>query len=66
MKKDHLSADQVTRIRLLLEQTDLTFSDIAVRMRCSKSTIGNINRRFSVRGYQGRRSRWLLNGGVST
>ena len=65
MKKDHLSEEQVSRIRMLLEQTDLTFSDIAVRMCCSKSTVGNINRRFRVRGYHGRK-RWPLSAEVST
>ncbi len=63
MKKD-LSEEQVKRIRVLLEQTDLTFSEIAVRMSCSKSTVGNINRRFTVRGYHGRK-RWLLEAAVS-
>jgi hypothetical protein len=51
------SEQEVQRIVSLLN-TDLTASQIAERMHCSRSTVISINRRFNVREYAGRRSTW--------
>ena len=55
-----LRADEVTRILRLLEETELTMKEIAVRMNCSHGAIGAINRKHSVRDYRNRRSSWMV------
>jgi hypothetical protein len=52
--------EELERIISLLRETDMTLSEIATRMRCSRSAIAAINRKFQVRDYEGRRSRWVL------
>ena len=52
--------EELERIVSLLRETDMTLSEIAMRMRCSRSAIAAINRKFQVRDYEGRRNRWVL------
>jgi hypothetical protein len=49
---------ELHRIVYLLRSTEMTIGDIAERMRCSRSAIASINRRFQVREYAGLRSIW--------
>jgi hypothetical protein len=51
---------QVHRIVSLLARTDLSLNEIAKRMGCSHSLIAAINRKYEVRDYGGRRSRWTV------
>jgi hypothetical protein len=55
-----LRADEVARIIRLLEETELTMKEIAIRMHCSHGAIGAINRKHSVRDYRNRRSTWMV------
>jgi hypothetical protein len=56
-----LSQAEVTNITRLLAYTDLTLGTIGIRMSCAKATITAINRKYGIRAYNGRRSRWDLN-----
>jgi hypothetical protein len=56
----YFTPEELKRIVLLLHETDMTLSEIAGRMRCSRSAIASINRRFSVRAYDGKRTQWVL------
>ena len=58
MQGKYLSCEQLERIKLLLQDTDLTMPEIAVRMQCSNSCIVGINRKFAIRQYRGRKSNW--------
>jgi predicted DNA-binding protein YlxM (UPF0122 family) len=51
---------ELEKIVVLLQETDLSMSDIALRMHCSRSAINGVNNRFRVRVYEGRRSRWIV------
>ena len=53
-----LSETELRRIVHLLNSTEMTISEIAQRMRCSRSAVTSINRRFQVRSYNGLRSVW--------
>jgi hypothetical protein len=53
-----LSEHEINRIQQLLAVTELSFQNIAERMDCAKSTIIAINRKYSIRSYQGRRTHW--------
>jgi hypothetical protein len=53
------SEDQLHRILSLLSSTEMTISEIAERMHCSRSAIGAINRKFRIREYAGLRSSWI-------
>jgi hypothetical protein len=53
-----LSETELRRIIHLLNSTEMTISEIAQRMGCSRSAIASINRRFRVRNYAGLRSVW--------
>ena len=55
-----LSVDEIAKIKLLLVGTDMSFSDIAVRMGCAKSSIIAINRKYQIRLYNGCRTRWTF------
>jgi hypothetical protein len=57
----YFTQGELNRIVLLLRETDMNFPDIACRMRCSRSAIAAINRKFQVRVYDGKRSQWSLN-----
>jgi predicted DNA-binding protein YlxM (UPF0122 family) len=56
-KGNYFTDDCVRRIIALLA-TDMTMSEIAERMCCSRSSIVSINRKFQVRAYAGRRTAW--------
>ena len=58
----HVSTENIQRIICLLATTEMTITEIAVRMSIHKSTISAINRRFQVRKYDGLRSRWPAQG----
>jgi len=51
---------EIERIVSLLRDSELTLSEIAARMQCSRSAIASVNQRFQVRNYQGLRSEWEL------
>ncbi len=53
-----LSENEIQRIILLLKTTELPIRDIAERMRCSRSAIAAVNRRYQIRNYSGKRSSW--------
>ena len=53
-----LSETELRRIVHLLNSTEMTISEIAQRMGCSRSAIASINRRYRVRNYAGLRSVW--------
>src|SRR5436190_14846377 len=57
----YFSKDELNRIVMLLRESDLTLPEIADRMRCSRSAVAAINRRFQVRLYAGKRSQWSVN-----
>ena len=50
---------ELQRIITLLVSTDMTYGEIALRMGCNRSAVANVNRRFQVRDYRGRRSNWV-------
>jgi hypothetical protein len=50
---------ELDRIVSLLSTTDLTISEIAERMQCSRSAVAAINRKCKIRDYAGLRSRWV-------
>jgi hypothetical protein len=54
----HFSEEEIGRIVSLLSQTELTISEIAARMRCSRSAVAAINRKWKVRTYDGLKSSW--------
>ncbi|HEY2382480.1 MAG TPA: helix-turn-helix domain-containing protein [Terriglobia bacterium] len=51
---------EIKNVISLLASTDMTITEIAERMGCSRSTIVAVNRRYQVRQYQGRRSSWVV------
>ena len=53
-----LSETELRRIIQLLNSTEMTISEIAQRMGCSRSAVASINRRYRVRNYAGLRSAW--------
>ncbi len=55
---------ELKKIVLLLQGTDMTLSEIAARMHCSRSAVAAINRKFLVRDYEGKRSQWVLSDAV--
>jgi transcriptional regulator len=59
----YFSKDEVDRIVMLLRESDMTLREIADRMRCSRSAVAAINRKFQVRVYSGKRSEWSVNCG---
>jgi hypothetical protein len=56
----YFSKDELNRIVMLLRDSDMTLPEIADRMRCSRSAVAAINRKFQVRLYGGKRSQWTL------
>jgi transposase-like protein len=56
----HFSNDELLRIVALLRATDMTLTDIAGRMGCSRNAVAVINRKFDIRLYDGNRTRWDL------
>ena len=57
----YFSEGELKRIVMLLRESDMSLPEIADRMRCSRSAVASINRKFQVRLYEGRRSQWSLN-----
>ena len=54
----YFSTDELNRILKLLRDSDLTLPEIADRMRCSRSAVAAINRKFQIRVYAGKRTQW--------
>jgi hypothetical protein len=50
----------VQRIVSLLATTDMTVTEIAQRMSCSKSAVLSINRKRQIRHYDGLHSTWRI------
>lgn len=50
----------VQRIVSLLATTDMTITEIAQRMSCSRSAVLSINRKQQIRSYEGHHSSWRL------
>jgi hypothetical protein len=61
----YFTLKEINRIVVLLRETDITLTDIASRMCCSKGAIVGVNKKFQIRAYEGKRSNWILNGGAS-
>ena len=61
----YFTPEELKRIVLLLQGTDMTLPEIAARMRCSRSAVAAVNRKFLVRDYEGKRSHWVLGGAVT-
>jgi ribosomal protein S13 len=57
----YFSKDELNRIVMLLRDSDMSLPEIADRMRCSRSAVAAINRKFQIRLYGGKRSQWTLN-----
>jgi hypothetical protein len=53
-----LSEEGAARIKHLLLDTEMSISEIATRMCYSRSLVISINRRFKIREYNGKRTRW--------
>lgn len=56
----YFSESELKRIVMLLRESDMTLPEIADRMRCSRSAVAAVNRKFQIRLYEGRRSQWSL------
>ena len=52
------SEAELHKILHFLRSTEMTIGAIAERMRCSRSAIASINRRFQIREYAGLRAIW--------
>jgi predicted DNA-binding protein YlxM (UPF0122 family) len=46
---------------MLLRDSDMSLREVADRMRCSRSAVAAINRKFQIRIYGGKRSHWDVN-----
>lgn len=55
-----LTEKELERIVSLLEKTELSLTEIAQRMDCTRSAIAKINKDFGIRLYEGRRSYWRV------
>lgn len=51
-------SDREVQTIVQLLKTDMTAQQIAERMGCSRSAVININRKFNIRSYAGRRTTW--------
>jgi predicted DNA-binding protein YlxM (UPF0122 family) len=56
----YFTDEEVQKVIFLLRQTDMSLTDIATRMNCSKSAVAVINRKYQVRQYNGRRTQWVV------
>jgi len=54
----YFSEKQLRRITQLLSSTDMTIKEIAERMSCSRSIVASINRKFQLRLYRGKKTKW--------
>ena len=50
--------DEIQRIASLLANTDMTITEIAARMGCSRSAVLTVNRKRQVRTYDGLKATW--------
>ncbi len=57
-----LAKDDIGRIRMLLEDSDLPMSMIAEQMDCTRASITRINGEFECRSGNGPRSNWTTEG----
>ena len=55
-----VSKEEVMQIVHLLASTDMRISEIAQRMGRSKGFVRDVNGKFKVREYDGRRIQWTL------
>ena len=55
-----LSEHEIVKIVALIEKTDMSLTDIATRMDCTRSVVSKINKEFQVRVYEGRRNYWKV------
>ena len=53
-----LTDDEIRRITGLLSQTDMSISEIADRMRCSRSAVLSFNRKLGIRKYNLLKATW--------
>lgn len=60
----HLFPNEVDRVCRLLRETNLSIRAISVRMKCSSTTIHDINIKFGIRQYlhSHDRNKWLVDG----
>jgi hypothetical protein len=56
-----LSPAQVAKIKTLLASTEMSISEIAERMGCSRTGILAINQKLKIRLYMSKRSSWVIN-----
>jgi len=59
------SEQEIAKIRRFLTETEMTISEIATRMGCSKGPVAQINRKFDIRHYNGRRTVWEMGPAVT-
>ena len=57
----YFSQNELNRILMLLRESEMSLPEIAERMRCSRSAVAAINRKYQIRRYEGKRSEWSLN-----
>jgi hypothetical protein len=62
-KGRHFTPEELKRMVVLLQETDMSLEEIACRMRCSPGSIARVNRKVQVRQYGGGRNRWETNPG---
>jgi DNA-binding CsgD family transcriptional regulator len=55
----YMPVERIRQVIHLLTSTEMTVKEIAERMSCSRSVVRSINRKFQIREYNGRRSRWV-------
>lgn len=60
MQGRDLTNREIQTVVKLLATTDMEIGFIAERMRLSRSTITNINKRYHVRDYDGHRACWTV------
>ena len=54
----YLAADEIKQIVKLLASTDLSIAEIGARMSCSRGAVTDVNRRYQIRDYNGRKTAW--------
>lgn len=60
MRGRPVSEEKVKRIQQLLRDTDMTIDQIARRMDCSAVTVTELNRKYEIRLYEGKRTSWRM------
>jgi hypothetical protein len=58
--KNILSEAQEKRVVVLLQKTELSFAAIGQRFDVSPAFVGNLNRKYQVRQYEGGRLTWKV------